>query len=464
MPTFRSFLRQTMAPVLAAILIMASALGAFEPGLLFDKSEYSARRGRLMDVIPDGVAVIQGAQPVLNYYPFVQNNDLIYLCGVRIPNAVLVIDGVRRESILFLTISEKEARNEGVPLALIKDPAGATGIERVLPITELNTVLTMYAARGRIFYTPFQPEELAREVGAETLMIHKKNITLNLWDGRPTREEQFISKLKQFFPALQVRDCSPLVAEMRTIKSPAEIEVLRKAGRIGVKAHIEMMKAVRPGMYEYEAAALFEYTCKKGGAEELAYGIIISSGENHPYVHYYLHDRKLADGDFLVVDAGPEFNSYDIDITTSFPANGKFSPRQKEVYEACNAVHQACLKVYRPGLTIEQAAAEVDEILRKQGFDLNKDYFKKMRGSLGHYVGLATHDVGGGPRVLKPGMVFANEPMVIYPEDELGVRVEDTVLITETGCENLTPGIPRTVAEIEALMGGRASSDKAKTR
>lgn len=464
MPTFRSFIRLMIISFLPAMFVLVSTVAAFEPGPLFDKAEYKARRSALMDRIPDGVAVIQGAQPVMNYLPFVQNNDLIYLCGVRLPNVALVVDGVRRESILLFTSSEREARAEGVPAAMIRDMVGVTGLDRVLPIEQFNNVLSMYVAMGRVIYTPFQPEELALSAGAEILQTYRRNATMNVWDGRLTREEQFVSRLRQVFPGGQVKDCSPIIAEMRTIKSPAEIEVLRKAGRIGVKAHIEMMKGTGPGAYEWELAALFEYACKRQGAEDLAYGVIISSGENQSYLHYCMHDRKLAAGDFLVVDAGPEFNSYDIDITVSYPANGKFTPRQKEVYEACNAVHQACLKVYRPGLTVEKVAVEVDEILKAQGFDLKKDYFKKMRGSFGHYVGLATHDVGGGPTVLKPGMVFANEPFIVYPEEELGVRIEDTVLITETGCENLTPGIPRTVAEIEAMMSGRESLDKAKPR
>jgi Xaa-Pro aminopeptidase len=180
--------------------------------------------------------------------------------------------------------------------------------------------------------------------------------------------------------------------------------------------------------------------------------MIICSGENHPYLHYYEHDRLLEDGDFLVIDVGPDYEYYDIDITVSYPVNGRFTPRQKEIYEACNAVHEACMQVYRPGLTREQCREEVREILEKQGFDLSKDYFQRMQGGFGHYVGMAVHDVGGSPSVLKPGMVFANEPLCVFPDENLGVRVEDTILITEDGCENLTAGIPRTVEEIEAHM------------
>ncbi len=434
---------------LALIVFSSAALCA---GLLFDKSEYAARRARLMEKIPDGAAVILGAQPMANYYDYHQNNDFFYLCGVEAPNAVLIVDGVRKSSLLLFTATERSLRNEGFSTDLLKNPQEVTGIERVMPAEELNTVLTMLASQGRIIYTPFKPEELAREASLEKLRTLQRNMVLNPWDGRQTREGQFVNLLRERFPGVEVRDCSSLLWELRTIKSPAEIEIMRKAGRIGVKAMNELMRAARPGMYEYELAAIFQYICKKEGAGELAYYVIISSGENHPYVHYYKHDRRLEEGDFLVVDAGPDVDHYDTDISISFPANGKFTARQKEVYEAAKAVHEACLKVYRPELTLEQCRKEVDEILQKQGFDLSKDYFKRMRGGFGHFVGMAVHDVGGSPAVLKPGMVLANEPMVIYPEEKLGVRVEDTVLITETGCENLTAGIAREVKDIEALM------------
>jgi Xaa-Pro aminopeptidase len=310
-------------------------------------------------------------------------------------------------------------------------------------------MISALAGRGTL-YLPFSPEELFREASQEKAGAFLRNATLNPWDGRLSRELQFIKVLKERFPMVEVRDLSPFIWELRTIKSPAEIAVLRRAAAIGVKAHTEILKATRPGMREYELSAVFNYVCEREGAQESAYGVIISSGENHPYVHYAKHDRLLKEGDFLVVDAGPDLDAYDIDITTSFPAGTAFTLRQKEIYEACLAVHEASLQVYRPELTAAQCRQEVDEILKKKGFDLSKDYFQRMRGGFGHYVGMATHDVGGGPQTLKAGMVFANEPLFILAAEQIGVRVEDTVLITETGCENLTAGIPRTVKEIEA--------------
>ena len=439
----------TVVFLLMMIFIVQSSIADV---LLFDKSEYAARRQRLMEKIPDGIAIILGAQPLPSSFSYYQNNDFFYLTGVEIPNAILIIDGMKKESILFFTISERAARGEGIPSELVLNPKEVTGIESVRPIEDFSSTIKDLSNRVKVFYTSFQPEELMRECSREKYWILQRNLMKNEWDGRLTRELQFVEHLKERFPEVEVKDCSPMIWELRTIKSPAEIEVIRKAARIAVRAHTELMKATYVGMHEYELAALFEYLCKKEGAQNLAYYTVISSGENHPYLHYHKYDRVLKDGDFLVIDGGPDFHYYDIDITISYPANGKFTPRQKEVYEACNAVHEACMKVYRPGLTAKQAREEVDEILKKQGFDLTKDYFKRMRGGFGHYVGLAIHDVGGGPSVLKAGMVFANEPLTVYPDENLGVRVEDTILITEDGCENLTAGIPRTVEEIEAVM------------
>ncbi|MFC2157567.1 aminopeptidase P N-terminal domain-containing protein [Acidobacteriota bacterium] len=438
---------------LAVIFIWIFVSNPLTAGL-FEKAEYAARRNRLMDKIPDGVAIILGAKIRVTYNEFYQNNDFIYLSGVEIPNAVLVIDGVSRESHLFFTISENGARNEGISLDLVRNPGAVTGIKNIHPIEQLEEQLNQFAGRGQKFYTSFKPEELMRECSREKANILRRTMTDDPWDGRLTRELQFIEKLKEKFPQVIVEDCSQKIWDLRIIKSSAEVELIRKAAHIAVKAHIELMRSTRVGMFEYELAALYEYLIKKEGAQDLAYYMIICSGENHPYVHYYKHDRKLQDGDFIVIDVGPDYGYYDIDITISYPANGKFSPRQREVYEASKAVHEACLSVYRPGLTRVEARQKVDEILTEKGFDLTLPIFQKrtMRGGFGHYVGMATHDVGGGPSVLEPGMVFANEPYAVFPEEDLGVRVENTILITEDGCENLTAGIPREIEEIEALM------------
>lgn len=144
-----------------------------------------------------------------------------------------------------------------------------------------------------------------------------------------------------------------------------------------------------------------------------------------------------------------------MDISASYPANGKFSHRQREIYEACLAVQWACLEVYRPGITCDQVREEVKQILIKKGYNLNKDLFqiRTMQGGCSHYVGMAVHDVGGSPRgPLKPGMIFACDIYAVFPKENLGVRIEDTVVITEKGCENLTKDLPCEIDQIEAIM------------
>jgi Xaa-Pro aminopeptidase len=432
------------------LLMMAATLSASP----FEKFEYASRRQKLMDKIPDGLAIILGSQLRVTYNEHYQNNDFMYFTGVEIPNAILIIDGIRKECTLFFTISERGARNEGISLDLVRHPRKVTGIKNVLPIEQFTPHLNILAAETQVFYTSFKPEELMRECTNEKFVILQRTMIQSEWDGRLTRELQFVERLRERFPKVEVRDCSHMIWDLRIIKSSAEIALLRKAARIAVKAHIELMRSTRVGMHEYELAALYEYLVKKEGAQDLSYYMLICSGENHPYLHYYKHDRILQDGDFLVIDVGPDLSYYDIDITISYPVNGKFTARQREVYEAAKAVHEANMSVYRPGLTGEEVREEVKQILTEQGFDLSRDIFqgRAMQGGFGHYVGMAVHDVGGGPNALKPGMVFANEPFVVFPEENLGVRVEDTILITHDGCENLTAGIPREVEEIEALM------------
>jgi Xaa-Pro aminopeptidase len=433
------------------IWFLASAQ-LFGQGLQFPADEYVNRRTQLMKLCPDGIILIQGAAARTDYYPFVQNNNFMYLSGLEIPNAFLGMNPATGEAILFATVNEYSLRESGLSMDLSKNPKGFAGIDKIQPIAEIDLWLREQYRKVKTIYVCQMAEELARECSLEKQSTESMTISNNLWDGRFTRQLQFAGKIKAKYSGFEIRDCSVKIHEMRTIKSPAEIALLRQAAKIGVEAHKALIKATKPGVKEYELAALFEYTCKRMGAQDLAYYTIICTAENHSDLHHHGYRRTLADDDFLVVDAGPDLHYYDIDITTSFPASGKFTPRQREIYEACNAVHEACMKVYRPGLTYQQCDEEVAEILVKQGFDTNSELLKQFGAGFGHYVGMAVHDVGGSPAVLKPGMVFANEPLAVFMKEKLGVRVEDTILITETGCENLTAGIPRTVKEIEAFM------------
>jgi Xaa-Pro aminopeptidase len=440
------------------MLCLVLAMPASRAAGPFDKSEHAARRSRLMARIGDGVAVFLGAPTPASDYEFRQGHDFFYFTGIEIPDAFLVIDGARKESVLFFTMDETTADGEGIPLDLVRKPAEYTGIERVLPAERFGSYLTTLSQRTRVLYTMFKPEELGRENSNEKFNTLQKTTTLNPWDGRLTRELQFVKQLRDKFPQADVRDCSALVWNLRKIKSPAELDVLRAAARIGVQAHNALIQSTRPGVAEKALAAVFEFVCKKEGARDLAFDTIIMSGKNHAYGHYHKYDRVLQDGDFLILDAGPDFENYHVDISTSFPASGRFSPRQKELYEAALAVRDVCQANYRPGVTFKQVGEKVDALIKERGYErFARDFRGIVRyGGYNHSIGLATHDVTGtfaGPdEVLVPGWVFACDIQLFSLAENIGIRIEDTIAITESGYENLSRGVPRTVAEIEALM------------
>ncbi|MDP2914492.1 MAG: Xaa-Pro peptidase family protein, partial [Candidatus Aminicenantes bacterium] len=439
------------------LLLTISVQALSAAPLLFDRKEYAARRSRLMDKIPDGIAVFLGAATPAGDREFRQGHDFAYFTGIEIPDAYLIIDGVRKESLLFFTIGEKEAEGEGLPPDLVRNPKETTGIEKVLPAEQFGTSLAGLGQRTRIFYTMFKPEELGAENTNEKFNALQKTMTLNPWDGRLTRELQFVRQLRDKFPQVDVRDCSALVWDLRKIKTPAELEVLRRAARIGVKAHNDLIQSTRPGVSEKALEAVFEFACRVEGAVDMAYMPILMSGKNHAFGHYHKYDRILKDGDFIILDAGPDYADYHIDISTTFPASGAFTPRQKELYEAALAVRNVCQANYRPGVTFRQVGAAVEAMLKEKKLDRFVQDFRGIirYGGYNHMIGLATHDVTGtfaGPdEVLTPGFVFACDIQLFRLEEEIGIRIEDTIAVTETGYENLSLGVPRTVAEIEAL-------------
>jgi Xaa-Pro aminopeptidase len=427
------------------------------PGSLIDNAEYAARRARLMDEIPDGVAIIPGATSPVASFQFFQNNDFFYFTGVEAPNAWLVVDGVNRVSTLFLTLEEHDARGEGIPPELALNPAAYTGIERALPVEEMDAFLADAGRRVGVFYLSQRPEELRRMNTNEVFRAFQRTVTENPMDGRLTRELQLVERLEQRYPGVEVRDCFRTIQVLRKVKSPAEVALVREAGRIGVEAHLEFMRSTEVGMPERALAALFEFVSKREGAQDLAYETIIMAGDHHPWGHYHKHDHTLEDGDFIILDAGPEYAYYNVDISTTFPANGRFTPEQRELYELGLGIRQVCLDNYRAGTTFAEVGEKVREWLVANGHDATEPRFRGLIrwGCYNHPIGLATHDVmasiTGPDEPLEPGFVFACD--INMPETEtMGIRIEDTVVITEDGYVNLSDGLPRTVEEIETFM------------
>jgi len=442
---------------LLTIILVLSGIPGFSQ-LHFDKDEYIARREKLMDKIPDGIAILRGASLPNGYSQFYQYNNLMYFAGLEIPDIILLIDGDKRTSTLFFTISEHEAKGEGIPVGFVTDPARFTGIEVKLPLEEFNSFLESRLKSISKVYTPFTSGELPGDVSREKTRKMTRSITEDEWDGRLIREQQFAAKLQEKFPDIELKDCFVEISDLRKIKSKSEIEVMREAGRIGVEAHKAFIKAAGVNVKEIDLANLFEYTCRREGAQGLAYNTIIMSGENMPYGHYHRYNRTLEDGDFIVLDAGPDYKYYDVDFSSSIPANGKFSPQQKELYELANAIREVCIKSYKPGITLSDIGQSVKKYLIESGYDADERRFSgKIRyGGYNHSVGMAVHDGMGtfnGPdEILQVGFVFACDINMYYSDIGICIRLEDTVVITEDGCEVFSDGLPRTIEEVESLM------------
>jgi Xaa-Pro aminopeptidase len=236
---------------------------------------------------------------------------------------------------------------------------------------------------------------------------------------------------------------------MRAIKTPEEIEIIRRNGALSAEAVKQAMLATRPEVFEYEIEAAAMSVIFKGGARGAAYAPIVGSGPNSCIFHYDKNSRRVEAGDVVLMDFGADLDHLAMDITRTWPASGRFTDEQREVYRIVLEVQKACIEAYRPGATPKDVRDHVASVMKAKGIDP-----RGLQGGFGHGVGLSVHDVPLGG-VLKEGMVFAIEPALYYPDKSFGVRIEDTVLITKAGCEVLTKGVPKEIAEIEALLAGR---------
>jgi Xaa-Pro aminopeptidase len=282
------------------------------------------------------------------------------------------------------------------------------------------------------------------------------------WDGQPSREQRLIALLRSRFPQVVVRDLTPILDELRSIKSPREIAMLRRAGRLCAQAAREAMRATRPGVLEYQLGALANYIYSVNGAQGEGYRPIIAGGENIWHIHYFLNNCPLKDGDLVLMDVAPECRYHTSDIGRMWPVNGAYAPWQRELYGYIVEYHKAVLSRIRPGVAPDQVMDEAAEEMRKvwEGWQFSKDIYcegarrtLEFRGHLSHPVGMAVHDDGAyHHRPLLPGTVFSVDPQMWIPEERLYIRVEDTVAVTEDGIENLTSTAPLELDDVEALM------------
>ena len=441
---------------------------------VFPPEEHAARRARVMDAIVkasgDGVAILQGTTERPGEQPLRQSNQFFYLTGVVEPRAILVVDGRTKRSTLFLN-PRNERREEvmfGPGLYPGEEAAQATGIEAVLPRDEFKKMIEEFAKDARTIYMPFRPEVLGSASASDPAALARATKN-DPWDGRGSREEAFIEKLKTASPQSKIENLDPILDFLRGTKSPREIAIIREATRIAGLGVMEAMRDARPGMYEYELQADAEFVFKKYGAYGPAYFALIATGPNTYYSHYHKNTARLREGDLVQFDYAPDYKNYTSDVTRVFPAGGKFTPRQREFYTVYLKLYRALMtsiKAHaRPSDIIKDAVLKMDAVLasypvadakiREAAKQFVERYRNSRANSLGHTVGMEVHDVRNPTPTLEPGQIFTIEPAMQIPEEHLGIRLEDMILITENGYENLSAFVPVEIKEIEKLMAKR---------
>ena len=441
---------------------------------IFPSEEFAARRLRVMAQIGDGVAILQGTTERPGEQPFRQSNQFYYLCGVAEPRAILLLDGKTRRSTLYLYGgAERRERMFGSAMVPGEAAAKATGLDAVLPREEFAATLSNLAKEGRTVYTPFRPEVLGNASSSDVVGLARATKE-DPWDGRPSREEVFVEKLKSLGAGLKIQSLDPILDVQRATKSPREIAIIREATRITGLAIMEAMRDARPGMFEYELQADAEYIFKRYGSQGAAYFALIATGQNTLYSHYHKNTSKLQDGDLVQFDYAPDYKYYVSDVTRVFPANGKFTPRQREFYTIYLRLYQSLMtsiKVHAtPGAIIKDAVIKMDAVMSSFKFTDPKikeaatrfveRYRTSTSTSLGHTIGMEVHDVRVPTATLEPGQLFTIEPAMTIPNEHIGIRLEDVILITPAGYENLSAFAPVEIADIEKLMTEPGMSEK----
>ena len=431
------------------------------------RAEYARRRKSLMEQMePNSIAILPAAPVYIRNrdveHVYRQDSDFQYLTGFPEPEAVMVLIPGREHGEYVLFCRERDPERElWDGLRAGQDGAVAQyGADDAFPIGDIDDILPgLIEGRERVYYAIGTNEKFDRR------LMEWINVIRSKARQGATPPNEFVA-------------LDHLLHDMRLYKSAAEAKVMREAAEISARAHVRAMQVSRAGLYEYHLEAELDYEFRKGGAKMPAYGSIVAAGRNACILHYRENDALLRDGDLVLIDAGCEIDCYASDITRTFPVSGKFSPEQKAIYELVlpaqeaafleiapgkhrNEDHEATVRVITAGL-VELGLLEgaVDELIAAEAY---KPFYMHRAG---HWLGMDVHDVGdykvGGEwRVLEPGMAMTVEPGIYIAVDNekvakkwrgIGVRIEDDVLVTKTGCEIITGGVHKTVAEIEELM------------
>ncbi len=424
---------------------------------------FQARREALRQKLPDGLTVLfgyTGNSGPDSLLPFRQENNFYYLTGFDYPGAVLLLappvedrrsryreESLRRpREILFLPARNPEREHWTGSKPDPADPAIAreTGFAAVKNVKELEEELRRYARGFSNVYT-LLPQTHSGEMGSSFARAN-------------------VERLKTILPRLTLHDPREALGSLRQIKSAGEHNFIRRATECSMDAHLAAMHETQPGLFEYEIAALMQYTFAKAGCTRPAFGLIVGSGTRSTILHYNRNTERMQTGDLVVLDIGGEYAHYAADISRTLPVSGRFTPRQRELYEIVLGAQKAAIAAVKPGMTLgRRGSGSLYQIaldyINSHGTDSHgQPLGQYFTHGLGHHVGLYVHDLFERGSRLESGMVITIEPGIYLPEEGFGVRIEDMVLVTETGHVLLSDRLPREVEEIEALMGAASGS------
>jgi Xaa-Pro aminopeptidase len=446
---FLPALRGKFAPffllLLSALLALPAALAARERE---DNSVYAGRRARLAATLAAPVVLFgyTGQENSSPSYVFNQEENFYYLTGHNEPGAALLVlppgaaakgwKGPRE--ILFLPPRDPAQERWDGPRIGPRDPnvTRETGFAAVEPFSDLDGRLKTVAKIYRQVYT---------------LLPHSDDT------GYP-HAQIWSEWLAKRAPRASLRDAAPAIGAMRQIKSPGEIALLTKAIDLSMDAQLAAVRLVRPGLWEYQVAAKMEEIHFWDGCEGEAYAPTVGAGFDSTILHYNELRGRIRDGDIVLLDVGCQYSGYAADITRTLPANGHFTPRQREIYDIVLGAQNAAIAAVEPGMTLDDRGPHslyniAYNYLNSHGRDREgRRLGRYFISGLGHHIGLDVHDAGDPDRPLEPGMVITIEPGLYIPEENLGVRIEDDVLVTATGNTLLTARLPRDPGEIESIM------------
>lgn len=431
-----------------ALLAILCVQGGTEARQREPNGSYAERRARLRAQV-DGPVILfgyTGNEDASPSYLFAQEHNFYYLTGHNEEGAALVLLPERgngaavegpREILYLPARNPRRERWDGVRLAA--EDAGLAeqlGIASVQPFSALKEEVGRLAKKFTHFYT----------------------ILPGTNDRGYPHAANWLKWLQQEAPGVNFREVRGLLGAMRQIKSPSELELIARSTELTVDAHLEAWRILRPGMFEYEVAARMRYIYQRGGCERDAYAPIVGAGFNSTVLHYNKVDARIAEGDLVLMDVGCEFSGYATDITRTVPASGKFTPRQREIYDIVLAAVETVIAAVKPGMTLggsgENSLHRIAlGVINSRGKDLKGEPLGKyFIHGLGHHVGLHVHDAGDPLRPLEPGMVITIEPGIYIPEEKIGVRIEEMVLVTANGAKVLSARLPRRAEEIEKFM------------